>query len=148
MTIMFEKQIYFISYFIFLLLLGGILFAKIMRDREYITMLDPLQERYGNVLGGLLYFPALLGETFWSAAILGALGSTLSVILGLNIDLSVIVSACIAVSYTFFGGLYSVAYTDVIQLICIFIGLVSYFTFIYTSYLNDSNKRPGKPQKV
>lgn len=36
---------------------------------------------------------------------------------------SVILSACIAVFYTLFGGLYSVAYTDVIQLFCIFIGL-------------------------
>ena len=39
---------------------------------------------------------------------------------------SVIVSACIAVFYTLFGGLYAVAYTDVIQLICIFVGLVSH----------------------
>lgn len=36
---------------------------------------------------------------------------------------SVIFSSCIAVFYTLFGGLYSVAYTDVIQLFCIFIGL-------------------------
>ncbi|KAF4532793.1 hypothetical protein B566_EDAN003575, partial [Ephemera danica] len=36
---------------------------------------------------------------------------------------SVILSSCIAVFYTLFGGLYSVAYTDVIQLFCIFIGL-------------------------
>lgn len=36
---------------------------------------------------------------------------------------SVIFSACVAVFYTLFGGLYSVAYTDVIQLFCIFIGL-------------------------
>lgn len=35
---------------------------------------------------------------------------------------SVIFSACVAVFYTLFGGLYSVAYTDVIQLFCIFIG--------------------------
>ena len=37
---------------------------------------------------------------------------------------AVIVSACVAVMYTFFGGLYSVAYTDVAQLIFIFVGLV------------------------
>ena len=52
-------------------------------------------------------------------------GSTISVVLELDMRISIIVSACIAVFYTFFGGLYSVAYTDVIQLICIFIGLVS-----------------------
>ena len=96
-----------------------------MRQKKYVTMLDPLQEKYGNIMGGFLYIPALLGETFWSAAILSALGATLTVILDINMDLSVIISALIAVAYTFFGGLYSVAYTDVVQLICIFIGLVS-----------------------
>jgi len=38
--------------------------------------------------------------------------------------LSVVISALIAVFYTFTGGLYAVAYTDVVQLFCIFIGLV------------------------
>ena len=52
-------------------------------------------------------------------------GATLSVILELDTKISIIVSACIAVFYTLFGGLYSVAYTDVVQLICIFVGLVS-----------------------
>ena len=52
-------------------------------------------------------------------------GGTLAVIIDLDTEISVIVSACIAVFYTLIGGLYSVAYTDVVQLICIFIGLVS-----------------------
>lgn len=39
--------------------------------------------------------------------------------------LAVIVSAIIAVAYTLFGGLYAVAYTDVVQLGCIFLGLVN-----------------------
>lgn len=88
-------------------------------------MLDPFQEKYGPRMGGLLYIPALLGEIFWSAAILAALGATISVVISLNETTSVIVSACIAIFYTLIGGLYSVAYTDVIQLICIFVGLVS-----------------------
>lgn len=100
-------------------------FAKIMRKKEYFTMLDPFQEKYGLRMGGLLYIPALMGEIFWSAAILSALGATISVVIDLNRVPSVIASACIAVFYTLIGGLYSVAYTDVIQLICIFLGLVS-----------------------
>lgn len=88
-------------------------------------MLDPFQEKYGLRMGGLLYIPALLGEIFWSAAILAALGATVSVVINLDRFTSIIVSACIAVFYTLIGGLYSVAYTDVIQLICIFVGLVS-----------------------
>ena len=38
--------------------------------------------------------------------------------------ISIIISAIVVVVYTLFGGLYSVAYTDVVQLFCIFIGLV------------------------
>ncbi|XP_077992474.1 high-affinity choline transporter 1-like [Glandiceps talaboti] len=105
------------------LVLGGILFAKQMRSQGYVTMLDPFQLKYGERMGGLLFIPALLGEVFWSAAILSALGATLSVILDLDIKISIIASACIAMFYTVMGGLYSVAYTDVVQLICIFIGL-------------------------
>lgn len=108
---------------------GGLAFAKIMRSKEYMTMLDPFQQKYGLRMGGLLYIPALMGEIFWSAAILSALGATVSVVVGLGKDLSVIVSACIAVFYTLIGGLYSVAYTDVIQLVCIFFGLVSDYQF-------------------
>ena len=52
------------------------------------------------------------------------LGSICSVMLGLDNTLSIIVSAAVAVVYTLFGGLYSVAYTDVIQLICVLFGLV------------------------
>ncbi|CAN0094844.1 high affinity choline transporter 1 [Lampetra fluviatilis] len=105
------------------LVLGGLFFAKPMRSRGYVTMLDPFQLLYGKRMGGLLFLPALCGEIFWSGAILSALGATLSVIVDINIDMAVVVSACIAVLYTLVGGLYSVAYTDVVQLICIFLGL-------------------------
>ncbi|OWF52992.1 high-affinity choline transporter 1-like [Mizuhopecten yessoensis] len=105
------------------LVFGGYFFAERMRSQGYVTMLDPFQQKYGERMGGLLYIPALLGEVFWSAAILGALGATLSVIIDLDIKTSIIVSACVATFYTLFGGLYSVAYTDVVQLFCIFIGL-------------------------
>ena len=51
-------------------------------------------------------------------------GSTLSVIIEVDNTTAVIISACVAISYTLVGGLYSVAYTDVVQLFCILLGLV------------------------
>ncbi|KAL2081709.1 hypothetical protein ACEWY4_023562 [Coilia grayii] len=105
------------------LVVGGLFFAKPMRSKGYVTMLDPFQQIYGKRMGGLLFIPALMGEIFWSAAILSALGATLSVIVDININMSVIISALIAIFYTLVGGLYSVAYTDVVQLFCIFVGL-------------------------
>ncbi|XP_031654524.1 high-affinity choline transporter 1-like [Oncorhynchus kisutch] len=105
------------------LVVGGLFFAKPMRSRGYVTMLDPFQQIYGKRMGGLLFIPALMGEIFWSAAILSALGATLSVIVDIDINMSVVISALIAIFYTLVGGLYSVAYTDVVQLFCIFLGL-------------------------
>ncbi|XP_028835967.1 high-affinity choline transporter 1 [Denticeps clupeoides] len=105
------------------LIVGGLFFAKPMRSRGYVTMLDPFQQLYGKRMGGLLFIPALMGEIFWSAAILSALGATLSVIVDINMNMSVVISALIAIFYTLVGGLYSVAYTDVVQLFCIFVGL-------------------------
>ncbi|XP_028657167.1 high-affinity choline transporter 1 [Erpetoichthys calabaricus] len=105
------------------LVVGGLFFAKPMRSKGYVTMLDPFQQIYGKRMGGLLFIPALMGEIFWSAAILSALGATLSVIVDIGINMAVIISALIAIFYTVVGGLYSVAYTDVVQLFCIFLGL-------------------------
>lgn len=61
------------------------------------------------------------------------IGATLAVIINMDNKTSVILSACIAVFYTLFGGLYSVAYTDVIQLFCIFIGLWMCIPFAWSN---------------
>ncbi|CAJ0938709.1 unnamed protein product [Ranitomeya imitator] len=57
------------------------------------------------------------------------IGATISVIVDIDINLSVIVSALIAIFYTLVGGMYSVAYTDVVQLFCIFVGLLQFVLF-------------------
>ncbi|VDL62865.1 unnamed protein product [Nippostrongylus brasiliensis] len=119
------------------LVMGGLLFAKKMREEGYVTMLDPFQIKYGQRVGGLMFLPALLGEVFWSAAILSALGATLSVILQIDMNASVVISALIAVFYTFTGGLYAVAYTDVVQLFCIFVGL---WVCVPAALLQDATK--------
>lgn len=115
------------------LILGGIFFAGPMRKQGYVTMLDPLQDRFGEKMGGLLFLPAFCGEVFWAAGILAALGATISVVINMDHSTSIIGSAFVAVAYTLIGGLYSVAYTDVIQLFCIFIGLWICIPFAWTN---------------
>lgn len=51
-------------------------------------------------------------------------GGTVSTVLDIHSSLAVAVSAAVAIIYTLMGGLYSVAYTDVIQLGFVFVGLV------------------------
>ncbi|XP_071213889.1 high affinity choline transporter 1-like [Salvelinus alpinus] len=104
-------------------LLAGLFFAKPMRSQRYVTMMDPFQRRYGNSITTALLLPALISDVLWVACILAALGGTMSVILGLSSYYSIALSAAVAITYTLMGGLYSVAYTDVIQLFFMFIAL-------------------------
>lgn len=115
------------------LIVGGIFFARKMRSYQFKTMLDPLQQRYGKHMAGVLFFPALLGEIFWTAAILTALGATFATVLGLDIQTSIIISALIAIAYTAVGGLWAVALTDVLQLSLLLLGLVIVLPFALDS---------------
>ncbi|XP_046578018.1 high affinity choline transporter 1-like [Haliotis rubra] len=94
-----------------------------------VTMLDPLQKKYGKFVGGLLFFPELMGDLFWAAAILAALGSTMAILLDVQSWIMILVSGMVAAVYTCVGGLQSVAYTDILQLVFIVIGLVVSFPF-------------------
>ncbi|KAM9376071.1 high affinity choline transporter 1-like [Pholidichthys leucotaenia] len=113
--------------------LGGLFFAKPMRSKRYVTMLDPFQNRYGNSFTAALLLPALLSDVLWVACILAALGGTMSLILGLSSAVSIIISAAVSIIYTFLGGLYSVAYTDIIQLSFIFASLWLCIPFLVLS---------------
>ncbi|SFE39073.1 solute carrier family 5 (high affinity choline transporter), member 7 [Actinopolyspora alba] len=106
------------------LLIGGLFFAKKMRRGRFTTMLDPIDIRFGKKVAGLGAIPAILGEIFWTGAILTALGTTFGTIIGLDFTVSIILSAVIAVAYTVVGGMWSVAITDVVQVVVIFIGLI------------------------
>ncbi|XP_037620318.1 high affinity choline transporter 1-like isoform X4 [Sebastes umbrosus] len=60
-------------------------------------------------------------------------GGTMSVILDLSYVYSICISSVVAIIYTLLGGLYSVAYTDVIQLILIFVSLWVCVPFLLTN---------------
>lgn len=105
------------------LILGGLFYARTMRRHAFTTLVDPLEDRYGNHMAALLMVPAVLAELFWSAAILLALGTTFGTVMGVDTRLSILVSSGVAIAYTVLGGLRAVAYTDVIQLVLIFLGL-------------------------
>lgn len=106
------------------LVIGGLFFAKKMRRHQFRTMLDPLEQRYGKRTAALFFLPALTGELFWTAAILSALGATFGVVLGLDFQTSIIVSAIVAIAYTALGGLWAVALTDVVQMFLLLVGLL------------------------
>ena len=106
------------------LIFGGLVFAVPMRKYRFHTILDPLEQRFGKRVAAIQFLPALTGELFWSGAILTALGMTFAIVLDLDTQSAIIVSAAIAVAYTSLGGLWAVAVTDVAQLIILVVGLL------------------------
>ncbi|XP_037321280.2 high-affinity choline transporter 1-like [Pungitius pungitius] len=114
-------------------IVGGLFFAEPMRDRKYVTMMDPFQIKYGNGLSGLLAVAPLMSEIIWVTSTLISLGLTMSVILDMSYAVCIWISAAVAITYTLLGGLYSVAYTDVIQLTLIFVTSWMCVPFLLTS---------------
>lgn len=104
------------------LLVNGLLIAKKMRDANYVSMMDPIHDKFGAIMSVLNFLNALTAECFWSAAILSSLGITFQITIGAGEKLSVVVTACVAMAYTMLGGMFSVAYTDIplmiISLVC------------------------------
>ncbi|XP_072143228.1 high-affinity choline transporter 1-like isoform X1 [Dermacentor andersoni] len=99
------------------LVLGGTFFSSKMRATKPLTMLDPFQNRYGRWMALLLCFPAVVGEVFWTAAILAALGDTAGAIIEVDTRFFILASALVVFFYTSLGGVYVVTHTDVFQIV-------------------------------
>lgn len=111
------------------LILGGLFFAKKMRRYEFTTLIDPFEARFGRTWAAVLFVPAMLGEVIWSGSLLVAIGATFAVILNLDMTTSIWMSAAVVTLYTMIGGMWSVAYTDVVQLLLIPIGMLAALPF-------------------
>lgn len=111
------------------LILGGLFFARTMRQHGFTTLIDPLEARFGRRWAAVLFLPALAGELFWSAELLVAIGSTFGVLLGMPLTTAILLSAVVTTAYTVLGGMWSVAYTDVFQLGLVAVGLLAALPF-------------------
>jgi solute carrier family 5 (high affinity choline transporter), member 7 len=112
------------------LMIGGLVFARPMRRGGYTTMLDPIVLKFGKTVGNIGFLTALSGEVFWTAAVLTTLGMTFSTVIHLDYSTSILISAAITVTYACLGGLWAVAFTDVFQLVFLFLGLYIALPFI------------------
>ncbi|KAL7382876.1 hypothetical protein ABVT39_000704 [Epinephelus coioides] len=104
-------------------IIAGSVFAKPLRERNCVTMLDPFHAKYGKALTGGLSLASLCVDALMVTTTLIGLGGTMSVVLDLSYTVCIWISAAVAITYTLLGGLYSVAYTDIIQLVLIFVSL-------------------------
>ncbi|XP_028324750.1 high affinity choline transporter 1-like [Gouania willdenowi] len=113
--------------------IGGLFFAKPMREQKFVSMMDPFQRAYGKKLTAVLAVIPVVVEVIYVPGLLLALGATMSVILGLSFAVCVWMSAAVAIVYTMLGGLRSVAYTDVIQISLVMFSLWLCVPFVLLS---------------
>lgn len=105
------------------LILGGLFFAGTMRRHGFTTLIDPLEARFGARWAAVLFLPALAGELFWSAELLVAIGATFGVLLDMPLTTAILLAAVVTTAYTMAGGMWSVAYTDIVQLGLVVVGM-------------------------
>jgi high affinity choline transporter 7 len=115
------------------LILGGIFFARRMRELGFHTLIDAFEKRFGPKWAAVLFVPAMMAEVFWSAELLVAIGSSFDVILGIKLTSAILLAALVVTVYTMVGGLWSVAYTDIVQLAIVAAGLVIALPFILSA---------------
>ena len=107
------------------LVLAAIFFARVFYRMNLMTIGDFYRKRYGKgveVLTSLAIAASYLG---WTSAQMTALGLVIHVLsaglLGLNT--AIVLGAVVVLVYTIFGGMWSVAFTDLFQTVVILIGL-------------------------
>ena len=107
------------------LILVAFFFARTFYRMELLTIGDYYHMRYGKtveVIASLGIASSYLG---WTSAQLSALGLVINVLFpGISLNQAIIIGAVIVTVYTLFGGMWSVALTDVVQTGAIVVGLI------------------------
>ena len=111
----------------FCLLFVAIFFARAFYRMDLLTIGGFYHKRYNKpveVITSLAITASYLG---WTSAQLTALGLVISVLSdgAISLDTGIFIGAGIAVGYTIWGGMWSVAMTDLFQSVVILVGLVA-----------------------
>lgn len=105
------------------LFLVGLFFARHFYRLGILTFCDYFRYRYGRkaeIWSAILIVPSYIS---WIAAQLLAMGTVMKVVLGWPLAGSMLVSTALVVTYTIWGGMWSISLTDFFQTILIIGGL-------------------------
>ena len=109
----------------FCLLFVALFFARAFYRMDLLTIGDFYRKRYSKTVELITSVAITASYLGWTSAQLTALGLVFSVLSGGAIDLTtgILIGAAIVVVYTLWGGMWSVALTDLFQSVVILIGL-------------------------
>ena len=109
------------------LILVGLFFAYKLYKKNLITLGSYYRQRYGRVIEVICSCIILFSYLGWVAAQITALGLVFNLLTqgALSVTAGMIVGTLIVLVYTLYGGMWSVAMTDFVQMIVITIGLLA-----------------------
>ncbi len=98
------------------LILNGLFLAShINAERNILTLPDVLAKRYGKIVEVLVSMASIVSFMMLLAGNLVGMGSVLAYVYGMTVQSGIWFGFAVVWAYTVTGGLFSVAYTDVIQ---------------------------------
>ncbi|WBY03410.1 sodium:solute symporter family protein [Ramlibacter tataouinensis] len=109
------------------LILVGMFFAYKLYQRNLLTLADYYRQRYGRVVEILCSIMIVISYLGWVAAQITALGLVFHVLMpdAVSVPGGMVIGTAIVLVYTLYGGMWSVALTDFMQMIVIVAGLLA-----------------------
>lgn len=109
------------------LVLVGLFFAYKLYQKNLITLGDYYRQRYGKAVEVVCSCIVMFSYLGWVAAQVTALGLVFHLLTqgGISITTGMVIGTMIVLIYTLFGGMWSVAMTDFVQMIVIAAGLIA-----------------------
>jgi Na+/proline symporter len=125
----------------FCLILVALFFARAFYRMDLLTIGDFYRKRYGRAMELGTSVVIAISYLGWTAAQLTALGLVFSTLTdgAISLETGIIMSGVIVLAYTVWGGMWSVAMTDLFQSIMIILGLG-----IIAWFVGDMAGGPGK----
>ncbi|MEF8827788.1 MAG: sodium:solute symporter family protein [Haloarcula sp.] len=116
------------------LFITGLFFAKPMNRLNLTTLPDFFRRKYGRTVEIVASFIMSIAYAFLLAGNLVAGGFLFQIFVGTSFQVGVLIIAGLVLAYTIAGGLFSVAYTDVIQAGVAFVGSMALIIYVATNY--------------
>ena len=109
----------------FCLIFVGLFFAGKLYRMTLLTISDYFRERYGRVVAVVCSLIIMVSYLGWVSAQVTALGLVFNLLSDgvVSMELGMVIGVASILAYTLFGGMWSVAITDFIQMIILVVGL-------------------------
>jgi SSS family transporter len=110
----------------FCLILVAVFFARAFYRMDLLTIGDFYRKRYGPTMELATSVVIAISYVGWTAAQLTALGLAFSILTNgaMSLQTGIILGAAVVLAYTIWGGMWSVAMTDLFQSVMIIVGVV------------------------